>query len=416
MISSRHLFAITLCLSLCGPVSVANSSGKCTRINASRTVAGVRYVCSKKGKSLVWVVRSNLPSRRTTQTTVRPVSDSLSFKNPMIYGVSDERLTRRSDTGTYFDSDSRKLEVFSTIRQKAYAELNPSLLSSTHPNVEFVYDVRPSFPTALIEYTKRELSAAASLWNDFFKSKIRVRVSLVTEKDRDYIKSDRWLQLNLPSSFDRFEARNERPFITGGGGYWDRDGEWTGNIYLGTASYLDLTFVGYQWPQVARHEFFHVVQDYAMFRTGRARPNSQSEYNKLQPNHFREGGADAIGYLTSFRHIGWSSDAMNWNLWSRRRSGDAWIKVQTSDDAVRMMTATEANEPSQAFEMGYAIGSVMYEWLIGTYGLDGFKSLLNQFATASSFDSALQNSVGITQNEFYARSAPYVLSAFRNTD
>ena len=108
---------------------------------------------------------------------------------------------------------------------------------------------------------------------------------------------------------------------------------------------------------------------------------------------------------------------MNWNLWSRRLFvGDAWIKVQTSDDAVRMMTATEDREPSQAFEMGYAIGSVMYEWLIGTYGLDGFKSLLNQFATASSFDSALQNSVGITQNEFYARSAPYVLSAFRNTD
>lgn len=391
----------------------------CLRLGQSQKTSAGSFICSAVGKRKLWRpsrTSAGSPSSKVTTTTTSTTSDSLSFRNPMIYGVRVDQLTRRSDSASYFEKDSRKPEDFSVIKQKAFAELNPASLTLSHPNIEFVYDIRPSFPAVLIDYTKRELSAAASLWNTFFQSKIRVRVSLVTEKDREYIKSDRWLQLNLPASFDRFEARNERPFITGGAGYWERDGEWTGSIYLGTASYLDLTYVNFQWPQVARHEFFHVVQDYAMFRTRRTRPSSESEHNMIQPLHFREGGADAIGYLTSFRNLGWSSDATNWNLWSRRKIGDSWLSVQTIDDAIRMMVATENREPSQAFEMSYAVGSVMYEWFIGTYGLVGFTSLLNQLATASSFDVALRNSVGITQSEFYAKCAPYLISAYRNTD
>ena len=413
----RYVLIATVILGILTATPVASASGKCTRLKATKTVAGARFVCTKSGKSLVWVKSGRADSSTATTTTTAAISDSLSFRNPMIYGIKDARLTRKADSGTYFETDSRKPEAVPAIRQKAYVELNPPSLTLSHPNIEFIYDIRPSFPTVLIDYTKRELSGAAALWNDFFLPGTRVRVSLVTEKDREYIKNDRWLQLNLPASFDRFDGKMERPFITGGGGYWDRDGDWTGNIYLGTASYLDLTYINYEWPQVARHEFFHVVQDYAMFKNRRARPSSESAYNKLQPLHFREGGANIVGHLTSFRNSGWSSDAINWYLWSRRRCcGDGWISVQTTDDAVRMMIATEEREPSQAFEMSYALGAVMYEWLIATFGLDGFKKLLNQLATAPSFDVALQNSVGLTQSEFYAKCAPYVLSAFRNTD
>lgn len=412
----RVTLSLALCAALLGVGSTATASGKCSRLNATKSVSGVRYVCTKKGKGLVWVKSAS--NVATITSTIASVSDSLNFKNPMIYGIKDSLLTRRADSGTYFETDSRKPEAFSTIRQKAFAELNPPALTLSHPNIEFVYDIRPSFPTMLIDYIKREFSGAAALWNDLFQSGTRVRVSLVTEKDRDFIKNDRWLQQNLPANFDRFDAKSERPFITGGGGYWDRDGgDWTGNIFLSTASYVDLTFINYEWPQVARHEFFHVVQDYAMFKSRRARPNSQADYNKIQPLHFREGGANAVGYLTAFRNSGWSSDAMDWVLWARRRCcGDGWISVRTTDDAIRMMVATEDREPSQAFEMSYALGAVMYEWLIATYGLDGFKKLLNQLATSPSFNVALQNSVGLTQAEFYAKSAPYVLSAFRNTD
>ena len=391
----------------------------CSPAGATKTVKGLKYTCVKKGKKSTWgaaqLVSPTTTTTKTTTTTTTIPADSLSYKGTMIYGLNNGVLTRKADSGKYFETDSRSASAFSAIRQKAYSELNPTSGDTSHPNVEFIYDIRPSFPAALVSHSKRELDAAAALWNSYFTTKIKVYVSLITEQDREYIKSDQWLQQNLPGSFTRFEAKNERPFITGGGGFWETNSEWTGKIYLGTASYLDLAYINFEWPQVARHEFFHVVQDYAMFKNRRSRPSSQSEYNKLQPQHFREGGARTASFFTAFRNLGWSADAMDREVWARKSANRNWIDVKTVDDVIRMMIGTEENTPVEAFEMGYAIGAVMYEWLIATYGLDGFKKLLDQLATAPSFNVALQNSIGLTQTAFYEKSAPYVFSVFEAT-
>lgn len=410
--------AVLLLGGVAGSVSAAKTptpGASCAPAGSSRTVKGVKYTCVKKGKKSVWNASKSTSSGSATATTTTTTipADSLSYKDKMIYGVKDAQLTRKASSGTYFETDSRSASAFSTIRQRAYAELNPANLSTSHPNIEFVYDIRPSFPASIIEYTKRELDLAAALWNHVFERKIQVRVALLTEQDREYIKGDAWYENNLPGIFSRFDNKNERPFVAGGGGFWENGGAWVGRIYLATASYIDLTYMNYEWPQVARHEFFHVVQDYALYKYQRARASSQSEYSLLAPQHFREGGANAVSYLTAFRNHGWSSDAMSWLIWARSSYTKSWMTVSSVDDAIRMMIGTERNEPSEAFEMSYAIGAVMYEWVIGTYGLDGFTKMLNQFATAATFDQVLQRSLGLTQSEFYAKVAPYVYETFK---
>ena len=408
-------FALTL-TSVISPASAATptqAGSKCTRAGATKISKGFKFTCVKKGTKTTW--NSGVAVKAGKGATAQPtvISDSLSYKGAMVYDLKDSYLTRKADSGTYFETDSRAVSSFSAIRQKAHSELALKSSTISHPNIEFIYDIRPSFPKALIEHSKRELSEAATLWNDFFGTKIKVQVYLVTEQDREYIKSNRWLQNNLPSSFDRFDSKKERPFITGGAGYWENNGEWIGSIYLGTASYLDYKFVNYEWPQVAKHEFFHVVQDYAIYQTRRPRPNSEREGNVLQPQHFREGGANAVSYLTAFRNIGWGSDAADWMVWQRASYSRNWIDIKSLDDVLRMMVGTETNANNEAFEMSYAIGALMYEWVIGTYGREGFVKLLNQLASASSFDQALQRSIGLTQSEFYAKSAPYVFSVFQ---
>ena len=408
-------FALTL-TSVISPASAATptqAGGKCARAGATKISKGLKFTCVKNGKKTTW--NSGVAVKAGKGATAQPtvISDSLSYKGAMIYDLKDSYLTRKADSGTYFETDSRAVSSFSAIRQKAHSELALKSSTISHPNIEFIYDIRPSFPKALIEHSKRELSEAATLWNDFFGTKIKVQVYLVTEQDREYIKSNRWLQINLPSSFDRFDSKKEKPFITGGAGYWENNGEWIGSIYLGTASYLDYKFVSYEWPQVAKHEFFHVVQDYAIYQTRRPRPNSEREGNVLQPQHFREGGANAVSYLTAFRNIGWGSDAADWMVWQRASYSRNWIDIKSLDDVLRMMVGTETNANNEAFEMSYAIGALMYEWVIGTYGREGFVKLLNQLASASSFDQALQRSIGLTQSEFYAKSAPYVFSVFQ---
>ena len=397
--------------------SVAPKPGSsCSPAGATKIVKGLKFTCVKKGKKSTWGAGVATKTAKSQTTTTTIPQDNASYRNNLIYGLNDGVLTRKADSGKYFETDSRSASAFPTIRQKAYSELNPKLADTSHPNIEFTYDIRPSFPAAFVAHSKRELDAAAALWNSYFTTKITVHVGLLTEKDRDYIKDNVWYQNNLPAIFDRFDKRNEKPFIGGGGGYWeDRNGEWTGKIYLTTASYYDVAAIDSNSPQVARHEFFHVVQDYAMFKNRRSRASSQSEYLKLQPQHFREGGANAISYITSFRNPGWTSDALDWLLYARRKNTQNWLPLNNSDDVIKMMIATEQSEPNQAFEMSYAIGAVMYEWLIGTYGLDSFKRLLDQLATAPSFDVALQNSIGLTQTTFYEKSAPYVFSVFEAT-
>lgn len=405
-------FALTL-TSVISPASAttaAQPGGKCTRVGATAISKGMKFTCVKKGKKTTWNSGVAIKTSKETPSQSTVVADSLSYKGAMIYDLKDSNLTRKADSGTYFETDSRAVSSFSAIRQKAHSELALKSSAVSHPNVEFTYDIRPSFPKALVEYSKRELSEAATLWNDIFGAKIKVQVYLVTEQDREYVKSNTWLQNNLPGSFDRFDSKKERPFITGGGGYWENNGEWTGSIYLGTASYLDLTYVGYEWPQVAKHEFFHVVQDYSQYRYKRARPSNGLI---IQPQHFREGSANTVGFLTGYRNLGWGSDAMDWRVWGGTTASKNWIDIKSLDDVIRMMVGTETNQPYEAFEMSYAIGSLMYEWLIGTYGREGFIKLLDQLATVSTFDQALQASIGLTQSEFYSKSAPYVFSVFQ---
>jgi hypothetical protein len=384
----------------------------CSPVGVLRVVRGVKYACVRKGKKLVWT--STKPSQNVPTSTTAVPADSLSHKSLQVFDIKNAQLTRKANSGTYFEFDSRPMSAFSAIRQRAYSELNPSSLTTSHPNIEFVYDIRPSFPASLIDYTKRELDLAAALWNNLFESKIKVHVALLTEQDREYIKGDSWYENNLPSIFSRFDSKNERPFIAGSGGFWQRNGNWTGSIYLATASYLSLQNMAGGWPQVARHEFFHVVQDYVISKHGRSRETSSGyEYQLLRPKHYVEGSANAVSHITAFKNPGWSSDAMDWMVWVRSTETRSWMTLSSVEEAIKMIIATESGSPSEAFEMSYAIGAVMYEWLIGTYGLDGFTKMLNQFATATSFDQVLERSIGLTRSEFYSKAAPYVYETFK---
>ena len=384
----------------------------CPRVGATVTSGKLKFTCVKNGKKGRW---SKGVAVKTGAGSSATPADSLNFKGSVVYDLKNGYLTRKASSGKFFESDSRSVSAFSPIRARAYAELNRNPGDTSHPNVEFVYDVRPSFPKSVLEHSKRELAEAAAMWNDVFDSKVTIHVYLVTEQDREYIKSNSWLQSGVPVILNRLDNRNEKPFIAGTAGYFPIDGQWSGNLWLATASYLDLSYVNSDWPEVAKHEFFHVVQQYAMLRTKRSDIDSRDTSLKIQPLHFVEGSANTVGYLTGFKNLGWSSDAMDYLIWQRANSVRSWMDAKSVDDVIRMMAATETYQPNEAFEMSYAIGALMYEWVIGTYGRIGFIKLMNQFATANSFEEALQKSIGLSKSDFYAKSAPYVFSVFEST-
>ena len=309
--------------------------------------------------------------------------------------------------------------------------MNRNTRNRSHPNIEFIYSITPNFPSILVDFYKKELDEAAALWNDYFNGKFKVNIYMVTEKDREYVKTNSWLQRNLvavsnapgeKAEFDRLEDRSQRPFVGGGAGFWkSNSGEWTGNLYLSTASWLDLNFINYEWPQTAKHEFVHIVQDYAFYKNLQDRPRELHEI--VQPVHFREGGANAISYLSGFRNLGWSSDALDWNFWMHTGAFRSWRTVKSENDAINLMKALEclktcerptADNPA-AFFWAYSYGAVMYEWVLGTYGIDGYKKMLDQLVTATTFDDVTQGAFRLSKDDFYAKMAPYILETIART-
>ena len=396
LVAFLSIILLTLSLPLIPANAAVKMGAPCASAGVTYTISNKIFTCVKSGKKLIWDKGKTL------------TSDSLSYKNPMIYGIKNGMLTRRADSKDFYESDSRKITLFDPIRINAFNELNKSPRSNSHPRTKFIYSISDSFPSFLTPYLKRELDEAAALWDSSINKNIEVYVSFVTEKDRENIKKNRWLNLNLPSTFDRFDSRSERPFISGGGGYWESDGKWSGNIYLATASYLDLGYINYEWPQVAKHEFVHVIQDYFFATDARTRPQSNVEFERIQPTNFREGGANTISYLTAFRNLGWANDALDWNLWSRFRNSSNWKPIKSVSDAKIMMEATEVSTPDQAFEMAYPVGALMYEWVLGTYGFEGIKRMLAQLSIVNTFDEVVKNGLGISKAEFTDKVAVYV--------
>ena len=78
-----------------------------------------------------------------------------------------------------------------------------------------------------------------------------------------------------------------------------------------------------------------------------------------------------------------------------------------------MILATDVGTPSEAFEQSYAVGALMYEWVIGTYGFEGYKKLINEFATVTSFSQAVQAAFGIKKEELYEQLADYVYKSYQ---
>ena len=424
------------------------AGSSCPKVGTKEVFKGKTFTCVKAGKKLVWnkgVVVKAAPKPSPTPTpspsptissvptpeptpipsptisaspTATPIiTDQVSPKGVIVYGIKETQLMRQSALGTFFTSDSRDISSFDPIRRTAYNAVNTRALNMDHPKVELEYVTRPSFPKFLIPYVQNELKYAAAFWNDVFDSKIKVKIYLVTEKDRDFVDSVRWLKLNLPDKFDRFDKRNERVFISGGAGFWDVDGTGKeGRIYLATASYLDTNYATNEWPQVPRHEFVHIVQDYMFRKLNRSRDLTEREFNNIFPQHFREGSANTISYLSAMSNIGWASDGIDARLSQIAKYTKNWRVIKTEADVIEAMKATEYNVPEGAFEMGYPLGAIMYEWFIATYGMDGFIKLLKELSSAPSFDDAIRNAVGINKDTFYTKAAPYVLSVFQRVN
>ena len=180
---------------------------------------------------------------------------------------------------------------------------------------------------------------------------------------------------------------------------------------LATASSAYPERMLFDWPATASHEFTHVIQGY--FFKERLPNLTDSQYQAVSPNNFREGNANLFGYALSLGNLGWYSDAMDKNLLDSLNNSSNWFDAQTESDIIDLLNATELRTPNWAHTIAYPLGALLYEWILYKYGFDKVQELFKGQGSSVDYSANIKKVIGISKVELYKEAAPYVLTTIK---
>jgi hypothetical protein len=424
---------------IAGSWAVVKNGSSCKKIGTTAIAKQKSYVCVKEKKKSVWRPKATpvatpkpsslptptasptetpapIPTQTPTPSTTPNVNpadlEKLTLGSNVSYRLNNGVLERKSDLGLFFSTDSRDESFFSPIRAKAYGEIGKIKRNQSFTNTKFEWEIRPNFPILIEKYNVQRLKEAAAVFDSLFQSPITIKVLFATENDIEYVSSQNRYFSDSADQLKRLGTLFDKSgpaWITGGGGYYTRDGRTEGSVFLGTTSWGSANAYYPEWIQVASHEYFHVVQQYLYF------PNvaeSDLDFNRKVPQHFREGSANFFGYALSSNNLGWYSDAMDISLIRYWRGSGQGIASKTEADMISLLRFTEFRTDPNAFELGYPIGAIFWEWVVGTYGYEKFTELMREFGRSKDFNESTTKILGLGKEELYKNSAPYLLSVF----
>lgn len=361
----------------------------CPKAGVTSTFSGKKYVCAQSGKKLLWK------------------SSGTQIKTSVENNYSAYELT--------------KLRAYNIIRAEAdRGNLN---------NVSLDYHVSEYFPKDLLALYKKQVEYASKLYGSFFSKKETINIYLYTEKDENYLKSEKLFGQDMPDHsrwFESWRQGRDRQHNLGLAAWYmeyPNPGEWAGHagllVYSGATSKNLQNYA----IQVMPHEYWHVVQDY-YFRSKwedfwQNSPNKsldpQDFYSLMFPTTFREGSANTISFAMASNTPKEYLDLYSGFIKEK--------KTQTEIKLFSTLTSTKAVESalkkienrrlfSEAHESSYSLGSLLYEWVIAEYGFDGYRKLIQNQLVGNSFEDNVRVSLGISVEEMYKAAAPHIWAAF----
>lgn len=401
-------------------IAAVKAGDVCKKVGSTATVSGKKFTCVKSGKKLVWNkgVLTAKPSPTTiSSTTTNPSTDlnrGFVRSGQFVYRIVDGVLQRRVFNSTEYTAvDTRKESEFDPVRVKAYKELRSLKSVNGHPGIEILYSITENYPKAHSDAIKLGVKYAAERLSLLVDEDFKVSVVLVTEKDREFVKSNLG-RLSRPeevdgtlSNLNRYVSNNQA--VGSGSAGFNRFGPgFKGGTYVGTfPSYLG---VDYLWPEIATHEMTHVLQ---IFYMSKRDYNSEDAWLKVAPVHFTEGSANTIGHAWAVQNLGWYSDESDYTI-KRYMSGFRGTnKMQTESEVLEMLEKTISWSNPQYAEMAYPVGQVLWEYIIGTYGFDSYIKFLKNLPTLSSYEENLEAVTGLSKAQLYKNAAPYIISTWK---
>lgn len=312
------------------------------------------------------------------------------------------------------NADGRKARNFDPVRVKAFEEIKKfgQQSSNSLPLVEwnFTPNVQPDLKKAMTKLNEQ----AMRYWKNSINAEIPYKIVVGNEKSgailEKYLNETKSGGEQIPafnSFFERYKnlPKWEKARPLGGGQASIDTLVSTGNkVFLVTYHVASFTGEKTYFFTTPAHEVTHIFQSVLSNEIG---------YQNGMPISLWEGSAVLFGAGISMPNVAWYSDELDHVMMRFLSGSDSKVQMRTSADAKKLLQDAENPLTELGTSAGYNVGPLLFEWFIAKYGVEKFVSLVKYTGTATSFDDALQQSVGVSKDQLYEAAAPYVLKSYQ---
>jgi hypothetical protein len=296
---------------------------------------------------------------------------------------------------------------------KAYNAYNHAVCNGSHPNFIANYLASPTYKADMLAKQKVLFEQAMSCYSDYFDHKATINIAFVNESDYEFLASQK---TNGVQTFDAIQLRwakfmMER--LSSGAGTFAGSAGW--GVASNSAWVLMIDSSKSSMPDAhgAAHEFVHILQSYSksVFYPYYGDGSSNADYLNV-PNWFWEGTAELFSYAS----INSSAGAFSAQMAQARLQANgapSLKKITNTNEFITTIKKLGAPSGQEENSMMYGLGSVVCEYLLGTYGYAKYFQIMQNAGVYRDFNENLKANIGITQDDFFAKAAPFVLSQWK---
>lgn len=358
--------------------------GSCSSLEKRVTIAGAPYHCIKTARGNYAYAPANVKSG-AEQPRIEPT-------------ISPDK-------------------VIDPVVLKAFNAYSHASCKGNHPNFTATYLTSPTYSPDMLAKQKVLFEQAMSCYSAYFDKPVVINIALATEKDYDFMAAQKsgnqplfdshqlpWIQFMM----HRIDPSSHLGTGAGSAG-------WSTTTNSAWVIMLDSSLNTSPDAHIAGHEFVHILQSYSksVFFPLYGDGSTSADYLNL-PTWFWEGTAELFSYASITPSAGAFSAQMR-DVRNQGKGAPTLNKISTTAGVVSTLKiiSDPANPGNEGNNMFYALGSVMCEYILGTYGYDKYWQIMKNAGVYKDFSENLQKTIGITMNELFAQGAPFVLAQWK---
>jgi hypothetical protein len=309
-------------------------------------------------------------------------------------------------------NSSNQMDVDKTVLQ-AFNAFDHAACKGKHPNFSASYLKSPSYSTDILNQQKSLFEQAMACYNNYFDRNIKINIALVNESDYEFLLGQSSQGVPVFDEIQLRWAKFMMSRIASGAGRFAGSAGWSVPNNSAWVLMIDSSLSSAPDAHGAAHEFVHILQSFSKsslfpyYGDG----STAADYVNM-PTWFWEG----TGELFSYENISKDPLEFSRNMREVRNQGQgspSLNKISSEAQVVSTLKKLEFPEGQEANMMCYALGSVMSEYMLATYGYAKYWTVMKNSSTFRDFNDNVQNSLGLSLNDLYVKAAPFILSQWK---